>query len=182
MNLPENYGNYKLRGAGKYFVEGASPADLSVNLVSVTDTTILEANNKLNAVKPGDNYQYQINVKNHGQSPANYVKISLIIPDSVQLINTAVQPFLIRDSLIVWQFTNFETNNEMNLAVSVQLPAGISTDLHELLSSVELIADNDYNPENNFDKDTTLVYFPEPDRNYDLSISQLAITDSIAVI
>ncbi len=182
VNLPKSYGNHQLRGVGKYFVEGGIPADLSVKLASITDTTIIEANNKLNAVKPGDNYQYQIKVKNLGPNQANYVKISLIIPDLVRLINTAVQPFVIKDSLIVWQFNNFETNDEMNLAVAVQLPPGISTDLHDLISTIELIGDNDYNTENNFDKDTVLVYFPQPVQNYDLSISQLAITDSIAVV
>ena len=182
VNLPKTFGNYQLRGLGKYFVEGVIPADLSVSLTSITDATIMIGNDTLNAVLPGDIYQYQIQVKNSGPNQANYVKISHIIPDSVHYIDSSVQPFIIKDSLIVWQFNNFEANDEMNLMVSVQLPPKISKDLHELFSSVELIADNDYNPGNNSDEDTVRVFFPQPVPKYDLSISQTASTDSIAVV
>ncbi len=182
VNLPEKLGNYQLRGVGRYFVPGRLPADLSVDLVSLTDNNIIEANDTLNAVKPGDIYQYQIQVINNGPNETNYVKISHIIPDSVQLIGTTIQPFMIKDSLIVWQFNHLGAEDEINIGVTVQLPNPISTDLKKLVSSVELIAPNDYNPENNRDQDTVLVFFPQPSKNYDLSISQFASTDSIAVV
>jgi len=182
VNLPESYGNYQLRGTGKYFVEGVEPADLSVNLSSITDTTIVEANDTSNAVMPGEIYQYQINIKNYGPSQANYIKISHIIPDSVHFIDATVQPLFMKDSLIIWQLNDLGARDEIDISISVQLPSDISTELYELTSLVELIADNDYNPENNSDQDTVRILFPKPSQNYDLSIMQLAIIDSIVVL
>ncbi|UCE05980.1 MAG: DUF11 domain-containing protein [bacterium] len=185
VNLPENYGGYQLSGTGKYLVEGVTPesaADLSITLNSLTDTTIIESNDTLNAVLPGEIYKYQLKVKNHGPSKANYVKISHIMPDSVQFINTTMQPLFMKDSLIIWQFNDLEINDEIDILVSVQLPSDISTELHELTSLVNLVGDTDYNLENNFDEDTVRVFFPQPSQNYDLSISQLAYTASIDVI
>ena len=74
VNLPRGSGNYQLQGFGRYFVEGGLPADLSVNLVSITDTTISEANDTMNAVIPGEIYDYQILIKNQGPNKSNYVK------------------------------------------------------------------------------------------------------------
>ncbi len=182
VNLPEQLGNYKLRGVGKYFVASTLPADLSIDLASLTDTTVIEASDTVNAVQAGETYEYQIRVVNNGPSKTNYVKISHIIPDSVKLISTTVQPFVIKDSLIVWQFNHFEAADEINIGVSVQMPNPIAADLKELVSSAEVIAANDYNPENNRDKDTVLVFIPKPIQNYDLSISQSAMTDSVAVV
>jgi VWFA-related protein len=185
VNLPKNYGGYQLSGTGKYFIEGVTPesaADLSITLNSITATTIIKSNDTLNAVLPGEVYKYQLKIKNHGPGKANYIKISHIMPDSVEFINTTSQPLFTKDSLIIWQFNDLEVNDEIDILVSVQLPSDISTELHELISLVNLVGDTDYNLENNSDEDTVRVFFSPPSQNYDLSISQLAITDSIAVV
>jgi len=186
VNTPDSNGNYiTSRGVGNYFIKSSSSelsSDISVDLSSITDTTFVELNDTLNAVFPGEKYVYRIKVSNLGQGKANYVKLTYLLPDSVHFSHATIQPSFIKDSLYVWQFFGFDTDEKVDILVNVQLESKIPTQLSELTSSVELIADNDYNLANNFDEEMVYVLFPPPIIDYDLALVQQVGTDSAVII
>ncbi len=179
VNLPQQLGNFKLRGTGSYFVPGTTPADLSIQLSSVTDTSIAMSGQKFNAVMPGQNYQYRIKIKNDGPGKAGYVRVTQALPDSVTLVSASAQPSFQRQSALIWQFTNFAPNEERTMTVTVNFPAPHSDVIKLLTSQVDLLADNDNNWDNNRSRDTVYVLYPSPS---DLSIQLMSVTDTTVVI
>ncbi|MDZ7376065.1 MAG: VWA domain-containing protein, partial [candidate division KSB1 bacterium] len=179
VNLPPQLGNYSLRGTGSYFVPGTIPADLSVQLSSITDTSIVFDNQKFNAVMPGQSYRYQMKIKNHGPGRAGYVRLTQILPDSVTLTNTSMQPSFAKGPKVVWQFSNLAPNEERMITTVVHFPEFNSDVLQQLISQVELLGDNDYDLENNRSQDTVYVLYPAPS---DLSIQLVSATDTTVMI
>lgn len=179
VNLPSQLGNYSLRGTGSYFVPGTIPADLSVQLTSITDTSIVYGGQKLNAVMPGQSYRYQMKIKNHGPAKAGYVRLTQILPDSVTLTNTSMQPLFAKGPKLIWQFSNLAPNEERMITTSVHFPETSSDVLKQLISQVEVLADNDYDLENNHSQDTVYVLYPAPS---DLSIQLVSATDTTIMI
>jgi len=185
VNAPDSTGNIVIgRGIGHYFIRGSTPdqsSDIAVDLGSITDTTFVEVDDTLNAVFPGQEYSYVITVKNIGTSKANYVKLTYTLPDSVQFLNASTPFAFDQDDTYTWQFFEFENNKEIDIILNVKLASKMPVELNELTCSVESMADNDYNSNNNFDEETVHLLFRVPSQNYDLSLSYQAVTDSIFV-
>jgi|GEM_PF-1614329 len=179
VNLPASLGNFRLQGTGSYFVPGTTPADLSIQLAAVTDTSTVIGDHTFNAVMPGQSYHYLLKIKNHGPGKAGYVRIIQTLPDSVKLINASMPTFIQKQSMLLWQFTNFAAQEEREIAVTVHFPEPRSNTITLLTSQAELLADSDDNLENNRAKDTVHVLYPMPS---DLSIELVSATDTTVMI
>jgi len=178
VNLP----GWDGQGIGRYFVGGPPPSlntDLAVDLESITDTTIAVAGDSFNAVYPGDNFQYLIKMKNFGPNLADTVKLVHMLPDSVQFINASLPPEFVAFDSLGWTLSGIVPQGEVNISVNVKLAANVSRTLTDLVSEAKISAQNDTLAANNVSIDTIKVLFPEIPRNYDLSLSQTAITDTI---
>lgn len=181
VNLP----NLEGQGIGRYFV-GGSPAnlntDLAANLVSVTDTAIVMVGDSINAVKPGENYQYSLTAKNLGPNLADTVRIIHFLPDSLQFLNASILPDHEAGDSLEWVFTGVVPQREFNITVNVQLQNNIPRSLTDLVSELKVSAINDTNTVNNVDFDTVKVLFPELPDNYDLSLAMTSKTDTFALV
>jgi len=178
VNTPDFIGN----GSGQYFVKGTNPimpADISVDLTSVTDTTILVGDDTFNAVQFGETYEYLINVKNDGPNHAYTVKLNFVLPDSLSFIDATIPPLYTNQDSIVWEFKAIERGKEINIALEVQLAQEIPSGLTDLASLVNVTALNDNTLDNNSAADTVHIIFP---KDYDLALTQQAITDTFLVL
>ena len=183
VTLPDQHG----RGLGRYFVGGPpmySGTDIELNLTSKTDTFIVDAGNTINAVMPGDTFQYLITLKNLGPHLADTVKLVHHLPDSVQYVTASTSPQFVDMDSLVWNFPNMVPNSEIDISVTVKLSDKVPQQLLELISTANLVSDSDTTLANNYGIDTVRVLFemPEPTKNYDLSLSQVAITDTVVEI
>ncbi len=154
--------------------------DLAITLNSETDTTIYVNLDSVNAVFPGDSFVYLISVSNLGPNVADTVQIIHLLPDSVNFINTSFQPKFFNNDSLAWEFYNFQPGDQRSIRVNVKLADNVPKQLTELIIQANLFGANDSSLSNNFAIDTVLVLFREPQllKNYDLSLSQIAITDT----
>ena len=186
VNAPDSNGDFNTsRGTGNYFIKGSPPelaSDIAVDLVSNTDSTVVESGDTLSAVFPGDQYSYVIKLRNIGQSRANYIKLSYQLPDSTQMIDTPIQPDEQKNGRYVWHLYGCDKDEEIDIEINVQFASRVPKHISELTSSAELIADNDYNPDNNADQEIVRVLFPLPIVDYDLALSQTVTTDTTVII
>ncbi len=171
------------RGLGRYFVGGPPEfleTDLEVNLISKTDTFMVIAGDTINAVMPGNTFEYLISLKNLGPNPADTVKLVQLLPDSISFISSMIPPQFLQQDSLVWYFLNFQPGSEENIRVVIQLADKVPEELSELISKVNLFSSRDTILTNNFGVDTVRVLFklPQPKKNFDLSLSQVAITDT----
>ncbi len=177
VNLPDREG----RGIGRYFV-GGPPAnmntDVSAWLASTTDTSIDISGTSMNAVKPGEIYEYTLKAKNLGLRLADTVKVIHFLPDSVEFLNASVTPNFVSDDSLEWIFNDIVPQRELNIAVDVRLRDNIPRTLTDLISEVKVSAVKDTNKVNNFDSDTVKVLFPDLPQNYDLGVTQQVLTDT----
>ena len=181
VDLPDKKG----KGVGRYFVGGepmCRNTDVGVNLISNTDTSVVIDSDTVNAVRPGDRYEYVIKVNNFGPNLANTVKLVHHLPDSVLLIDVSTPPQFVEDDSLVWVLTGIVPNDEVNISLDVEFAEKIPEELSELISQVKIYAVNDTTFSNNLAIDTISVLIIKPPQNYDLSLSQLAITDTTTEI
>lgn len=179
VNVPGQQG----RGLGRYFVGGPPEfleTDLEVNLISKTDTFMVIAGDTINAVMPGDTFEYLISLKNLGPNLADTVKLVQLLPDSVRFISSMIPPQILQKDSLVWYFLNFQLGSEENISIVVQLADKVPEELSALISKVNLFSSRDITLTNNFGVDTVRVLFklPQPKKNCDLSLSQVANTDT----
>ncbi len=179
VNLP--YLNLVGNGIGRYFV-GGTPinlnADLSANIASITDRVIVIDGDSINAVKPGESYEYQLIIKNLGPNLVDTVQIIHLLPDSVLFLSASVPPGFVSADSLIWEYTDIVPQRELNISVNVQLKTNIPYTLNDLISGLKVTANNDTNVVNNFDSDTVKVI---PFR-YDLSVIQEVETEITTVI
>lgn len=181
VNTPQAQG----KGAGQYFVPGlpTPPAtDLALNLSSRADSTIIIGSDTLNAVQPGESFEYQIDLKNFGPARADSATLFHFLPDSVRLLNASIAPFSSEDNLLVWQLGNLEAGADTVITLTVALASDIPTGIVELVSQAHIAAVNDTLLDNNFDTDTVRVHLIEPSRNFDLALSQRVFPDTVIVV
>ncbi|HEX9973657.1 MAG TPA: VWA domain-containing protein, partial [bacterium] len=172
-NLPGVSG----RAVGRYQVPGPPPqffTDLSVNLESKTDTTIIVEGDSIHAVTPGELFDYIIRYENSGSDRAQNVSLTHFLPDSVSYISASVSPQTIADDSLVWLLPGIMPTVGDSIIVTVQLLNEIPLSLTEIISDAIIYAPDDTSPENNIDSDTIRVLFP--DVRTDLSLALTSTT------
>jgi uncharacterized repeat protein (TIGR01451 family) len=158
--------------------------DLSLALTSTTAKKIIVGSDSMNAVMPGETFQYQINIANLGMNPADTVKIVHVLPDSVGFINSSPIPQGISGNSLTWEFLNWQPSEIKTILVNVQLAESIPPDLNIIISEANLFSRSDSTEANNSDADTIKVIFEEPPplENYDLSIKQFVSRDTTIMV
>lgn len=156
--------------------------DLLLNLAAVTDTNIVIDGKLARAVRPGEEYEYRISIRNRGPAPASAIRVTQFLPDSVQFLRAAPAPVASHEDSLQWQINQLAPGREDSIAVAVRLAAAAPPDLLRLISSAGLFAANDTTPSNNAASDTAYVLFRQPPAAQAiLTVRQMAQTDSFAV-
>ncbi len=186
VDLSLNAFNFHGRGTGQYFVPAPPPpppTDLGISITSITDTSAVRNGDTLNAVEPGDFYQYAIRLQNLGPNVTDTLRISHFLPGFVSFVDATVPAFFTNDDLLAWQFENFLAGSDTTITVSVHLAEDVPDDVLTVQSVVRVTAENDTLPDNNFATDTTAVLFPLPPRilSFDLGLTQIVSTDTSVV-
>jgi uncharacterized repeat protein (TIGR01451 family) len=158
------------------------PADLAVGMISQTDTTTVENGRLLNANKPGQQYDYQIKIRNLGPARAESIRLRQLLPDSVRFIAASSTPFSVAGDSLVWQIASLNAGAADSIAVTVQLAPKVPPALKLLISRVDLFAANDNSPGNNSARDTVRVVEPAtPLPPTDLAVGMISQTDTTTV-
>ncbi|MBD3289171.1 VWA domain-containing protein [candidate division KSB1 bacterium] len=184
VDLKAYFGNQYSGGRGFYFVGGPPDdlsTDLTLNLASRTDTTVIIDADTLNAIYPGDNYEYQLKIRNIGKYYAKDVTLVLHLPDSVSFRDASIQPTESAGDSIVWEFPIFQVGRNEEIVVSVQLASEVPKELVTLPSEAILHTIDNALYERDVATDTVRIIrrsVPELPKNYDLSLSQSAQTDT----
>jgi len=134
--------------------------DLAIAFNSRTNSTIVENNRIVNAVKPGEPIDYKIRVRNPGPELANSIRVRQLLPDSVRFV-AASKPLatINRDSLI-WQIPSLASGGVDSITISVLFAARVPPTLTRLISRANLSSPNDVSPANNSASDTIRVVIP----------------------
>ncbi len=184
VDVKAYFENRFAKGRGFYYV-GGPPDDMSTDLTldmsSKTDTTIIVEPDTLNAIRPGEMYEYNLTIENIGQYYAKDVTLVQHLPDSVRFIDASIQPIEINKDSLVWKFPIFQVSRSEHIIVSVQLASEVPQELETLSSEAILYTANNTLYERDVVTDTVGIIHPEKSKipeNYDLSLSQLADTDT----
>ncbi|MGH7456876.1 MAG: VWA domain-containing protein, partial [bacterium] len=178
-NTPTRSGS----GKGQYFVPGRpplQPTDLAVAMNSLTALAIYENGKIINAVQPGEQYQYRLNVRNLGSEKAESILLTQALPASVRFIAATPLPYYATANSVVWQIPRLNAGAADSITVTVQLAPSVPPTLQRLISSANILAANDNSPGNNTATDTVRVLFA-PLPKTDVAVSQSALTDSFTV-
>jgi uncharacterized repeat protein (TIGR01451 family) len=138
------------------------PTDLAVTLASKTDLTLFENGRNVNAVKPGQRYEYRLKVRNLGPARAENVRLRQSLPDSVQFISASKAPVAATRDSLVWQLASLNAGGSDSISVAVQFAPKVPQNLDRLISRLTLFAANDNSPANNVARDTVRVVVPPP--------------------
>ncbi len=158
--------------------------DLSLALTSTTAKKVIVGSNSMNAVMPGETFQYQINITNLGMNQTDTVEIFHRLPDSTRFINSIPDPQGFSGNSLTWEFLNWQPSETKAILVNVQLAESIPPDLNIIISEANLFSRSDTTEANNSDADTIKVIFEEPPplENYDLSIKQFVSRDTTIMV
>lgn len=184
VDVSVDVGDVQGRGSGRYFVARIPPppADLTVEINSVTDSSVVVNGDTLNAVFPGDAFEYQMRLENLGPNTAQNIRLLHFLPDSVTVTNVSLQPTFREKDLHIWQFDSLSTGETVSITSSVQFAQRVPPDLTELVSGLRVTSDSDTTQQNNFATDTVKVRLPQPSRNFDIEVQQTANTDTTVLI
>lgn len=171
-----------------YGIERTGPALKRTNLIasiqSQTERFKVIEGDTVRAVFPGDEFGYEISMKNVGEHAAENAKFTHTLPDSVTFRRATLPPEEIDGKALTWNVGNFAPNAEFNPAVFVELSGDIPRSVERLISWVEVTAENDSLPADNFAADTAYVVFPDTafTKKIDLQVTQSIISDTTIVI
>ncbi len=161
---------------------GGDSLDVGITVESVTDTTIQYLGKGWNAIRPNEQFTYEITVSNFGPYPANNLLIEQTIPDVVTYQTTTLFPETVTAEALFWTIEQLDAGVDTSWVVFAKAKSGI-TRLQPAVSPVEVQVDRDSLLLNNTDADTTII-FPGDlgKRNYDLQLFKTAVTDTHIVV
>ncbi len=177
--LENNTSNLTVYGLKKKSEPGEM-LQLDLLLSSITDTSIFTDSDTVNAVQPGNDYQYLIQIRNPGLATADSTNLKLVLPDSVRITNFPSPPQEVINESPVWKFDTFAPDQFIEITLDVHLAAKIPADMTTLVCKANLIG---------YDRDSLVIYDaadtvavigtePKPPGNYDLEITQTTDTDT----
>ncbi|MBN2357156.1 DUF11 domain-containing protein, partial [candidate division KSB1 bacterium] len=160
--LANNSDSVTVYGIDRYKTPRPKAYDITVNMISLTDTSIIVDDKLFSAARPGEDYIYQISIANLGGGRADTAVVTQILPDSV-IYTGASLPFLTREQQTIrWQLLNLDAGETRTIQVDVSLPQQLPLDIDPRISAVTVDAKNDSVFENNSAADTVMVLFPAP--------------------
>ncbi|MFZ5516888.1 MAG: VWA domain-containing protein [Candidatus Zhuqueibacterota bacterium] len=159
---------------------GEDNADATVSLTSVTPTTAVVDGNIVNAIRPGQQYLYELEVANESGVAARDVRLTQTLPELVAFIGANPAPEAIGDSL-AWQFSQVAAGERIKIAVTTRLSATAPADVRWLFSMAEIAAANDTVVSNNADSDSIFV-LPSAEQRFDLALQHTVAAHSLTVV
>jgi len=186
VDITANVAELSGRGVGRYWIDDTpalNAVDLALATDSHTDTTVIVNNDQMNAVYPGDQFEYSIIVSNSAGNTADSVRVVCQLPDSVKYISATTSPFATVQNTITWSLAQLAPGEERTIDLSVLLADSVAIDYKTLLFTTQLFASNDTSLTNNIVIDSIRVLAPKkPEfQTYDLALSQVALTDTIII-
>jgi len=163
-------------------IPGPEATDLTLEFYSITDTFVVNQDT-LNAVLPGQDYRYVLQIRNSGKFPADSIQIWQRLPDSTRFIQANPEPQIQPEKLLHWQMDRLAPGEIAPIEVAVRLVDPIPRTLTELISQAEIAAKNDTNATNNSKWDTTQVIFPViPAKNFNLAVESRVAADTTILL
>ncbi|HPG39233.1 MAG TPA: hypothetical protein PLP19_04025 [bacterium] len=158
--------------------------DLALQMVSLTDTTVTDGGRTWNAVKPGGNYQYRLDISNNGPNPADTIEIIQQLPANVTFKSAAITPYRQQGDSLFWRIRNLVAKRDTTWTVNVFLSNNVPAAINWLTGSALLYADNDSTLNNNSDADTVkIVRKPVGPgvKMTDLALQMSSLTDTTVI-
>ncbi|MCI0512229.1 hypothetical protein L0128_03360, partial [candidate division KSB1 bacterium] len=151
--------------------------DLALTPRAMTDTTVNYLGEHVPAVFAGNRCGYQISVSNQGPATARNWQLQTILPAQIQAFDFN-RPFTrqVGDTLF-WQIDSLPAGDSLLVNGQITVADSIPNHLFPLRQRSQLAAMNDTYPENN-QAETVVYALLRPVRDYDLALTQRALTDT----
>jgi len=146
-------------------------------------TTVINGDT-VQAVFPGDEFEYIVAMKNVGQYPARQVQFTHLLPDSIRLRSISTEPTAVTPNALNWEFTEVAPNTEFSATVSVALVSRIPLALDRLVSMARVSAENDSMPGDNSAADTVFIAYPDTtlQKKFDAQVTQWIAADTVIIV
>ncbi|MBD3376928.1 hypothetical protein GF406_18015 [candidate division KSB1 bacterium] len=153
--------------------------DLSVELFSVTDSTLNIQGVPMSGALPGEEFFYELVLKNQSTEKAENVRVSLYLPGYVGFRGSNFTPATTSQDSVVWILDQLNAGQSITIRADANLTDKVPSLIIDRTSVARIFAVNDPNPNNNVDSDTIMIL-----RNGgsnapgDLEVQFVAIADS----
>ncbi|MBN1479769.1 hypothetical protein EH223_17820 [candidate division KSB1 bacterium] len=117
--------------------------DVGITITSLTDTSIIENGQQMNAVFPGDVFQYSIALHNLSANSADSLVVSLILPPDVDFMSSSLLPANHTENFLTWILAELPGNEAASWVVDVRVDQDIPPDLDELICFASFTCLND---------------------------------------
>ncbi len=131
--------------------------DLSVELFSVTDSTLYVQGAPMSGAVPGEEYFYQLVLKNQSTERAENIRISLYLPGYVGFRGSNFTPVSTSQDSVVWVLDQLNAGQSITIRADAILTETVPSLIIDRTSVARVFAADDPNPNNNADSDTIMI-------------------------
>ena len=161
-----------------YLQAQAQFTDVSIFLNAVTDTTGVNEEGELeNAVLPGANYTYTIDLENLTTLAADSFRITHLLPSHVVFVQSDRAPTLNMGNMLIWEVADLEGLATESWSVQVQVQDDIPETVNELVSNISFTCTDDSVSANN-NATTVVLVLHQVLETVDVGIEINAQTDT----
>lgn len=151
--------------------------DVGIRLSSLTDSSIVENGPQINAVFPGDMFQYNMALHNRSTSRADSLIVTLILPPDVTFLSSSKMPDSQDVNLLTWFLAGLTEEEVVSWNVDVRALADIPDFVDELICFASFTCPNDSFGTNN--SSTEIVKLVRPNKQpLDVDVTIAAETDT----
>ncbi|MBN1560947.1 DUF11 domain-containing protein [candidate division KSB1 bacterium] len=142
-------------------VFGQSPTltDVRIRLFSETDSSVFDYGQPINAVMPGEEFHYTVQLVNLGENSAEAIVVTQILPPEVSYIQSTLLP-TVSGNQLVWELTDLGVAASMTWDVDVRLTPDVPEGVDELISVASFTCSNDRADINNSSSETIRIIRP----------------------
>lgn len=158
--------------------------DLAISQTARTDSAALFGTDSVQVVMPGDTVNYLLTIENLGKATASNFKVWNVVHDSLGMFDSNPHPTSQNSDTLFWYFDSLSVGNVFNISLSARASDSFPNNLFPLDNVCGVVASKDTFQQNNIALTTIYGILPPVivPLNYDLSMSQSVITDTIVVI
>ena len=160
--------------------------DVAMSQISTTDSVSVVNGDTLKIVKAGETYGYQLKISNVGDSTASNINLASIFPDSITTSGFSVAPQSVNKDSANWNFASLAVGASIIINFDATVHSTMPDQRTALINISHVSADGDTTLANNLSADTVYAVPkdtpPPPRKRIDVAMSQISITDSLAVV
>ncbi|MBN1466750.1 hypothetical protein JXA02_13420 [candidate division KSB1 bacterium] len=131
--------------------------DVRIQLSSATDSSIIDYGQPINAVLPGEEFHYTVQLVNLGANSAESIVVAQILPPEVSYLQSTLVPTDSSDNQLVWKLTGLDAAATMTWDIDVRLDPDVPAATDELISSASFACPNDTSDINNRSTETIRI-------------------------